>query len=69
MLEISFNLEKPQTTWNAKIYQLNSDILMRHILPKLNSTSIFIDFEYCEIACEGIILCESGSKLGSFTVK
>ena len=27
MLEIEFNLEQPQTSWNAKIHQLNGDIL------------------------------------------
>ncbi len=69
MLEIEFNLEQPHTTWNAKIHQLNSDVLRRHILPKLQSTSIFIDFVYCEKSYEGTILSESGSKLGSFIVK
>ncbi len=36
MLEIEFNLHQPKTTWRAKIYQLNSDILKRHILPNFN---------------------------------
>lgn len=69
MLEIEFNLEQPQTTWNARIHQLNGDILRRHVLPKLQSTSIFIDFTYCECSCEGTIMSESGAKLGSFIVK
>lgn len=69
MLDIEFILENPQTTWNARIHQLNGDILRRHILPKLQSTSIFIEFNYCEKACEGTILSESGSKLGHFIVK
>ncbi len=69
MLEIEFNLEQPQTTWNARIHQLNGDILRRHILPKLQSATVFIDFAYCEKTCEGSILSESGSKLGSFIVK
>ncbi|EJL6926033.1 hypothetical protein NMT03_002073 [Vibrio alginolyticus] len=50
MLEIEFNLEQPQTSWNAKIHQLNGDILRRHVLPKLLSHSFMIDFEYCEKA-------------------
>ncbi len=69
MLEIEFNLEQPQTTWNARIHQLNGDILRRHILPKLQSNSILIDFKYCEKTCEGVILSESGSELGSFIIK
>ncbi len=69
MIEIAFYLEQPKTSWNATIHQLNSDILRRHILPKLQSTNLFIDFQYCEQACEGTILSESGSKLGRFFVK
>ncbi len=69
MLEIEFKLEQPQTTWNATIHQLNGDILRRHILPKLQSTSIFIDFTYCEQTSEGTILSETGSKLGNFIIK
>ncbi|EIL2910911.1 hypothetical protein LLT35_004487 [Vibrio alginolyticus] len=68
MLEIEFNLEQPQTSWNAKIHQLNGDILRRHVLPKLLPHSFMIDFEYCEKTQSGTILCDSGSKLGSFTV-
>ncbi|TBT30225.1 hypothetical protein D5E80_04810 [Vibrio parahaemolyticus] len=69
MLEIEFNLHRPKTTWRAKIYQLNSDILKRHILPKLQYRSHLIDFQYCEKTCSGTILCDSGSKLGSFIIK
>ncbi len=69
MLEIEFNLEQPQTTWNARIHQLNGDILRRHILPKLQAASIFIDFTYCENSCEGAIISESGLILGNFTVR
>ncbi len=69
MLEIEFNLAQPQTTWNARIHQLNGDILRRHILPKLQSTSILIDFTYCEKTSEGTILSETGSTLGHFIIK
>ncbi|MBR9786589.1 hypothetical protein L3V31_03380 [Vibrio sp. J1-1] len=69
MLEIEFNLKQPQTTWNARIHQLNSDILMRHVLPKLQASSVFIDFQYDEKDGEGTILCDEGSKIGSFIVK
>ncbi|WP_417877897.1 hypothetical protein [Vibrio sp.] len=69
MLEIEFNLKQPQTTWNARIHQLNSDILMRHVLPKLQTNSVFIDFQYNEKDGEGEILCDEGSKIGSFIVK
>jgi len=68
MLEIEFNLEQPQTSWNAKIHQLNSDVLRRHVLPKLHSNCYKINFNYCEKTQFGTILCDSGSKLGSFTV-
>lgn len=69
MLEIEFYLDKPQTNWTAQIHQLNSDILRRHILPKLQHTSLFIDFEYCEKSSQGAILCDKGSTLGYFVVK
>ncbi|MGR5067764.1 MULTISPECIES: hypothetical protein [Vibrio] len=69
MLEIEFNLTKPNISWCAKIHQLNSDILRRHILRKLQSACYLIDFKYCEKTHSGSILCDSGSKLGSFTIK
>ncbi|CAM2770906.1 Addiction module toxin RelE [Vibrio mytili] len=69
MLEIEFTIEQPEATWRSKIHQLNSDVLRRHVLPKLESNCYLIDFKYCEITKSGAILCDSGSKLGSFTVK
>ncbi|PFG57809.1 hypothetical protein ATG66_0306 [Vibrio sp. ES.051] len=69
MLEIAFNLEQSHTSWKAKIHQLNGDVLRRHVLPKLHSDCYLIDFQYCEKTLSGTILCDSGSKLGSFTVK
>ncbi|EDP59545.1 hypothetical protein [Vibrio sp. AND4] len=69
MIEIKFHLNHPDISWNAKIHQLNGDILMRHILPKLQSTRYLINFKYCEKTNSGDILCDAGSKLGSFIIK
>ncbi|MGR4991899.1 hypothetical protein [Vibrio sp. WZ-1] len=69
MIEIEFHLKQPDISWRANIHQLNSDILRRHILPKLQSACYLIDFKYCDKTYSGDILCDSGSKLGSFIIK
>ncbi|MBW3696852.1 hypothetical protein EK599_14225 [Vibrio sp. T187] len=68
MLKIEINLLKEDLSWVAEIRQLNSDILHRHILPKLQHSSYLIDFEFSERENSGIILSETGGKLGHFTI-
>jgi hypothetical protein len=69
MIEIEFHLKQHDISLSANIQQLNGDVLRRHILPKLKSTCYLIDFKYCEKSSSGDILCDSGSKLGSFIIK
>ncbi|WP_407332111.1 hypothetical protein [Enterovibrio sp. 27052020O] len=68
MIKIDFHLEKENAFWNAEIHQLNSDVLKRHILPKITSTNRNIDFEYCDKTCLGKIIEPSGNVVGEFTV-
>ncbi|MEZ8141390.1 hypothetical protein A1OO_22140 [Enterovibrio norvegicus FF-33] len=68
MLKIDFHLEQENASWNAEIHQLNSDVLKRHILPKITSTNRNIDFEYCDKTCSGKIIEPSGNVVGDFTV-
>jgi hypothetical protein len=68
MIKIEFNLEQDNIYWSAEIHQLNSDILRRHILPKIRSGSYSIDFEHCEKTNSGIILSNLGHRVGSLTV-
>ncbi|WP_394251079.1 hypothetical protein [Vibrio profundi] len=68
MLKIEINLLNENLSWVAEIRQLNSDILYRHILPRLQHTSYLIDFRFCERNSTGIILSETGNELGHFTI-
>ncbi|MGF1753951.1 hypothetical protein L4C33_10180 [Vibrio makurazakiensis] len=68
MLKIKIDLLKENLSWVAEIRQLNSDILHRHILPKLQHSSYLIEFEFCEHDNTGSILSETGGKLGHFTI-
>nr|WP_253803941.1 hypothetical protein [Vibrio cholerae] len=54
--------------WSSKIHQLNSDILQRHILPRINSNHYPIYFDFCEIEQSGKILSDSGIELGHFNI-
>ncbi|MDK9738535.1 hypothetical protein KI655_14655 [Vibrio sp. D404a] len=68
MLKIQIDLLKENISWVTEIRQLNSDILHRHILPRLQHNSYLIDFEFNERESIGTIISESGQKLGHFTV-
>ncbi|MCZ8489857.1 hypothetical protein O9992_30810 [Vibrio lentus] len=49
MLKIKIDLHKEEISWVTEIRQPpNSDILHRHILPKLQHHSYLIDFEFNE---------------------
>ncbi|WP_261883559.1 hypothetical protein [Vibrio pelagius] len=68
MLKIKIDLVKENISWVTEIRQLNSDILHRHILPRLQHSSYLIDFEFDERESIGTIISNSGQKLGHFTV-
>jgi hypothetical protein len=68
LFNIEFYLEKTDSRWSAEIHQLNSDILQRHILPKLQSNLYSIHFDFCEKSMKGDILSNDGFKLGTFEV-
>jgi len=68
MLKIKIDLHKEQLSWVAEIRQLNSDILHRHILPKLQHNSYLIDFEFNERDSTGTIVSHNGNTLGYFTL-
>lgn len=68
MFKIEFYLENEQLTWSARIHQLNSDILRRHIFPKLHSIQLDLDFTFSESNMMGDILSGTGIKLGTFKV-
>ncbi|WP_028023550.1 hypothetical protein [Enterovibrio calviensis] len=68
MIKIDFRLHKENASWQAEIHQLNSDILKRHILPKMTSSHHDIDFEYCDQTGAGKIIAPSGNVMGGFSV-
>ncbi|MCK6263862.1 hypothetical protein KP803_11340 [Vibrio sp. ZSDE26] len=68
MFKIEINLYNEDLSWVAEIHQLNSDILLRHILPKLQNLSSPINFQFDEVSQIGHVMKVSGAKLGHFTV-
>ncbi len=68
MLTIKIDLLKEELSWITEIRQLNSDILHRHILPKLQHNSYLIDFEFNERDSIGTIVSRNGNTLGHFTL-
>ncbi|MFL7013713.1 hypothetical protein [Enterovibrio norvegicus] len=68
MLKIKIDLHKEEISWVTEIRQLNSDILHRHILPKLQHHSYLIDFEFNERESIGTIVPGNGNTLGHFTL-
>ncbi|ARP40596.1 hypothetical protein [Vibrio syngnathi] len=68
MLKIKIDLHKEEISWVTEIRQLNSDILHRHILPKLQHHSYLIDFEFNERESIGTIVSGNGNTLGNFTL-
>ena len=68
MLTIKIDLLKEELSWVTEIRQLNSDILHRHILPKLQHNSYLIDFEFNEQDNIGTIVSGNGNTLGHFTL-
>lgn len=68
MFQIEFCLVNEQLNWSASIHQLNSDILQRHIFPKLHSKQNNLEFTFSDSNMMGNILSTTGVKLGTFKV-
>lgn len=68
MFKIEFHLEGEQLNWSSSIHQLNSDILRRHIFPKLHSKQHNLEFTFTESNMTGSILSAMGCKLGTFKI-
>lgn len=68
MFKIEFYLENENKHWSTEINQLNSDILRRHIYPKINANLYDLQFSYSELDSQGNILSEHGVKLGTFKI-
>ncbi|PSU10794.1 hypothetical protein C9I92_01290 [Photobacterium ganghwense] len=68
MLSIEFYLENERIRWSTKIHQLNSDILRRHILPRIYSSHYNLLFSFSEKDSQGCILSGTGTQLGTFKI-
>jgi hypothetical protein len=56
-------------SWSATIHQLNSDVLKRHILPRLNTSLFDLRFSFCELENSGEIKDSYGKVLGDFYIQ
>ena len=65
---VNFNLFKDAISWKSHIHQLNSDILLRHVLMKGNVDNINLVFSYCEASCEGNIKNGDNEIIGDFSI-
>ncbi|MCY9803527.1 hypothetical protein OTK51_08775 [Vibrio scophthalmi] len=65
---ITFNIFENNTSWNATIHQLNSDILKRHVLTNGKVNDLNLNFSYCEESSMGSITNKDDIQLGEFIV-
>lgn len=65
---VNFNILKDKISWNVLIHQLNSDVLLRHVLMKGNVDNIDIQFSYCEKTCEGNIINNDNQLIGNYSI-
>ena len=65
---VTFNLLKDKHSWNSSIHQLNSDVLLRHVLLKGNVECQDIHFSYCEKTSQGKIKNSNDKLLGNFSI-
>lgn len=68
LFKIKYYLHHNKTSWSSTINQLNSDVLKRHILPKVTTDSFDLDFSFCELTNQGEIRDPQGLVLGSFYI-
>ncbi len=65
---VRFCLFEQAESWDAEIHQLNSDILLRHVLPKMNQLNQGVRFNYDETYQQGNIIGQAGQSIGCFYV-
>ncbi|PSW62985.1 hypothetical protein C0W54_05600 [Photobacterium kishitanii] len=63
---VSFNLFKNKLQWHATLHQLNSDVLLRHVLIQGDVDDINISFSYCEDLEKGMIKNNENESIGYF---
>lgn len=67
-MKVKFKLLKNNVSWDTVIHQLNSDILLRHLLLKGNVDDMNVSFSYCESTSTGRIQNKNSDILGSFFI-
>ncbi|MGF1687114.1 hypothetical protein L4C36_10505 [Photobacterium japonica] len=67
-MKVNFNLFKSAISWESHIHQLNSDILLRHVLMYGNVENIHLAFSYCEESREGSIKNRENEIIGNFAI-
>ncbi|MGF1735483.1 hypothetical protein [Photobacterium satsumensis] len=67
-MTVNFNILKGNISWTALIHQLNSNLLLNHVLLKGNVDNHNIQFSYCEETCEGKITNSKNEIVGNFVV-
>ncbi|WP_245986865.1 hypothetical protein, partial [Vibrio pectenicida] len=68
LYNINFFLYHNKASWSATINQLNSDVLTRHILPRINISFFDLSFSFCETEESGKIINSQGMVLGTFSI-
>jgi len=68
LYQIKYYLFHNKDSWSATINQLNSDILNRHILPRVNTNCLDLSFAFCEPENIGEIKNSRGMVLGNFYI-
>ncbi|MGF1692724.1 hypothetical protein [Photobacterium kagoshimensis] len=66
-MTVNFNIFNGNISWSALIHQLNSDILLRHILMKGNVGTIDLKLSYCEETGKGNIINKDNQLVGNFS--
>jgi len=66
---VKYGLYNGGIAWSATIHQLNSDVLKRHILPRLNTSLFDLSFSFYELENSGEIKDSYGKVLGDFYIQ
>ncbi|USD96234.1 hypothetical protein CTT30_09145 [Vibrio coralliilyticus] len=66
MYQIKYYLNHNKDSWSSTINQLNSDVLRRHILPRVHTHCLDLNFTFCEFENTGEIKSSQGMVLGHF---
>ncbi|TKF16504.1 hypothetical protein FCV43_18120 [Vibrio genomosp. F6] len=68
-MNILFTIYTNNTSWNATIHQLNSDVLYRHVMHSGNLSNSSIHFTYDEFEKSGKILDQNEHNIGQFSLQ